>query len=112
MNGRLGRAAAALAAALGCLALAAGPASPAGQVHHVAMKGVDFEPKEIRVHVGDVVEWANQDVVAHTATAKDKTWDVNVLPGRSGRVTLKSSGTVAYFCRYHPNMIGTIIVEP
>jgi plastocyanin len=96
---------------LGLISLGAGPASPAGQVR-VAMKDVAFDPKEIRAHVGDVIEWANQDVVAHTATAKDKTWDVNVLPGRSGRVTLKSSGTVAYFCRYHPNMVGTITVEP
>jgi plastocyanin len=112
VNGRAGRAAAALAAALGCLALAAGPASAAGQVHRVAMKDVGFEPKEIRVHVGDVVEWANADMFAHTATAKDKAWDVNVLPGKSGRVTLKSAGAVSYICRYHPNMTGTITVEP
>ena len=112
MNGRVGRAAAALAAALGCLALAAGPASAAGQVHRVIMKDVGFEPKEIRAHVGDVVEWSNADMFAHTATAKDKAWDVNVLPGKSGRVTLKSPGTVSYICRYHPNMTGTITVEP
>jgi plastocyanin len=112
VNGRRGRAAAALAAALGCLALAAGLASAAGQAHRVAMKDVGFEPKEIRAHVGDVVEWANADMFAHTATAKDKAWDVNVLPGKSGRVTLKSPGTVSYICRYHPNMTGTITVEP
>jgi plastocyanin len=112
VNGRVGRAAAALAAALGCLALAAGPASAAGQVHRVIMKDVGFEPKEIRAHVGDVVEWSNADMFAHTATAKDKAWDVNVLPGKSGRDTLKSPGTVSYICRYHPNMTGTITVEP
>jgi plastocyanin len=108
----VGRAAAALAAALGLLAITAGPASPAGQVHRVAMKDVGFEPKEIRAHVGDTVEWANADAFAHTATARDKTWDVNVLPGKSGRATLKSPGTMAYFCRYHPNMTGAITVEP
>jgi plastocyanin len=76
------------------------------------MKDVAFEPKEIRAHVGDTVEWANADVFAHTATAKDKAWDVNVLPGKSGRATLKSAGTVSYICRYHPNMTGTITVDP
>ena len=88
------------------------PASPAGTTQSVAMKGVAFTPKQVTVHVGDSVEWANQDIVAHTATARDKSWDVNVLPGKTGRMVMKAAGTFDYICRYHPNMTAEIVVEP
>jgi plastocyanin len=74
------------------------------------MKAVDYEPKTITVRVGDTVEWVNEDIVAHTATARS--WEVNVLPKRSGRMVMKVAGTVSYFCRYHPNMKGAIVVAP
>jgi len=94
------------------LGMPGSPASPAGTTQSVAMKSIAFEPKQVTVHVGDTLEWANQDIVAHTATAKDKSWDVNVLPGKNGRLVMKAAGTFDYICRYHPNMIGEIIVEP
>jgi plastocyanin len=91
---------------------ASATAAIAAETHEVAMKAVDFEPRQIRVRVGDTVEWTNGDIVAHTATAQDRSWDVNVLPKRSGRMTMKTAGTVSYFCRYHLNMKGEIIVAP
>ena len=89
-----------------------GAASSAGDTHRVLMKAVDYEPGQITVQVGDTVEWMNGDIVAHTATARDRSWDVNVPPGRNGRMVMKSPGTVSYFCRYHPNMRGEIDVVP
>jgi plastocyanin len=97
------------AVALGMLG---SPASPAGTTQSILMKGIGFAPKQVTVHVGDTLEWANQDIVAHTATAKDKSWDVNVLPGKSGRTVMKTAGTFDYICRYHPNMTGEVVVEP
>jgi plastocyanin len=76
------------------------------------MKSISFEPKQITVHVGDTIEWVNQDIVAHTATATDRSWDVNVLPGHSGRAVMERVGTFGYTCRYHPNMTGEVTVEP
>jgi plastocyanin len=92
------------------VAVLAGQA-PGGSVHQVAMKAVDYAPKRVTVRVGDTVEWTNEDVVAHTATVKGG-FDVNVLPRRTGRTTLKTPGTFTYICRYHPNMHGQIVVEP
>jgi plastocyanin len=89
-----------------------GGTAPAAEVHRVTMKAVDFAPKQITVRVGDTVEWVNEDIVAHTATAKDRGWEVNVLPKRSGRIMMKAAGTVSYLCRYHPNMRGEIVVVP
>ncbi|WP_201842119.1 cupredoxin domain-containing protein [Microvirga zambiensis] len=94
------------------LAVLAGPASKAGTTQSVLMKGVAFEPRQITVHVGDTLDWANQDIVAHTATARDKSWDVNVLPGKDGHMVMKAVGRFDYICRYHPNMTGEVIVEP
>jgi len=94
------------------LAMPGSPASPAGTTRSVLMKSIAFEPQQVSVHVGDTLKWANQDIVAHTATAKDKSWDINVLPGKSGQMVVKAAGTFDYICRYHPNMTGKIIVEP
>ncbi len=76
------------------------------------MESVDYAPKRVTVRVGDTVEWINKDIVAHTATARDRSWDVNVLPGKTGRMVMKVPGSLAYFCRYHPNMTGEIVIEP
>jgi plastocyanin len=96
---------------VGLVAVLGGQAAPAGTTHGVVMKAVDYEPKRVTARVGDTVEWTNEDVVAHTATVKGS-FDVNVLPHRSGRAVMKTAGTFAYICRYHPNMRGDIVVEP
>lgn len=96
----------------GSVLLLAIPASSAGTTHRIAMESVDYAPKHVSVRVGDTVEWVNKDIVAHTATPKDRSWDVNVLPGKTGRMVMKVAGTLAYFCRYHPNMTGEIVVQP
>jgi plastocyanin len=84
----------------------------AGSVHRVVIKSADFDPAEVRAHVGDAIEWENQDIVAHTSTAADKGWNINLPPGKRGRTTMQAAGTFSYVCRYHPNMTGKIIVEP
>lgn len=92
--------------------VSAGIAPSAETVHRVLIKSAAFVPEEARVHVGDVVEWENQDIVAHTSTATDKGWNINLLPGKRGQTTMQAAGTFSYICRYHPNMTGKIIVEP
>jgi len=86
-------------ASMALLALAfagtGGMATAAGDTHRVQMKAVDYEPRQITVRVGDTIEWMNGDIVAHTATAKDRSWDVNILPRRSGRMVMKTVGTIS-----------------
>ena len=71
-----------------------------------------FQPAEVKAKVGDTIVWDNKDVMAHTATASDKSWYVTIAPGKTGRLMLKQSGSVDYFCRFHPNMKGRIVVTP
>jgi plastocyanin len=100
-------------APLAILALAPAPlARAAGQTHRIDMKGVAYVPAQIKVHVGDTVEWRNSDMVAHTATGKEAGFEVDLSPGSVGRVGMNRAGTFGYICRYHPNMKGEIVVEP
>jgi len=82
------------------------------QTHRVEMNNVAFVPAEIRVHVGDTVEWDNKDIAAHTATSKEGGFDVNLAPGRKANIVAKRSGTFGYVCKYHPNMKAQLVVEP
>lgn len=78
----------------------------------VEVKGLAFLPAQVTAHVGDTIEWKNADFVAHTATGKNHEFDVMLPANKSGSFVLQKPGSVAYFCRFHPNMTGTITVEP
>jgi plastocyanin len=94
-------------------AIALAAASPtAAAVVKIEIKGIAFPPAKASAKVGDTVEWTNKDFVAHTATARDKSFDVILPPGKSGRAMLKKAGKIAYYCRYHPNMTAEIDVAP
>jgi plastocyanin len=77
----------------------------------VEVKGLAFSPAQVMAHVGDTIEWANADFVAHTATGKNHEFDVMLPANKSGTFVVRKPGAVAYFCRFHPNMTGTITVE-
>ncbi len=101
------------AAAVGlAAAMLTQPVSAESQAHRIEIKGVAFAPTQVTVRTGDSVEWANADIVAHTATSKEGGFDVSVLPGRNGSAAMTRPGTFSYICRYHPNMEGQLIVEP
>ncbi len=78
----------------------------------IAVKGLAFVPAQIAAHVGDTIVWANDDFVAHTATARNGAWDVQLPPHATGQTVIQSPGTIAYYCRYHPNMKGEITAAP
>jgi plastocyanin len=77
----------------------------------VKMEKLGFVPVEISAHVGDTIEWINSDFVAHTATARDGSWDILISVNAKKTVVLKIEGTVEYYCKFHPNMMGRILVS-
>ncbi len=72
-----------------------------------------YDPAEITVAVGDTVTWTNTDPVPHTATADDR--DVlqsgTIDAGASYEQTFDAAGSYDYFCEFHPDMAGTVVVE-
>lgn len=71
-----------------------------------------FSPAEVKAKVGDTIVWDNKDILAHTATASNKDWDVEIGPKKTGTLVIKKVGGVGYFCKFHPNMKGRIVVAP
>jgi plastocyanin len=71
-----------------------------------------FAPVDVNAKVGDTVEWVNKDAFAHTATATNGDWSVTLAPKQNGQLVLKKPGTTDYFCKFHPNMKGRVIVAP
>jgi plastocyanin len=93
---------------------AAGMITPAtaAETIRVGIDKLKFDPAQVSAHVGDTIEWTNSDFVAHTATARNKDWDVTIPAKGVGHVTLEHAGDVDYFCRFHPFMTGRIAVTP
>jgi plastocyanin len=87
----------------------AAPALAADTIR-VMIDKLKFAPAQVSAHVGDTIEWVSTDFVAHTATARNKDWDVAIPAKGTGRVALQHAGDVDYFCRFHPNMTGRISV--
>ncbi|MGI8714593.1 MAG: cupredoxin domain-containing protein [Solirubrobacteraceae bacterium] len=77
----------------------------------VTIADFHFTPGTTMVHVGDAITWTNGGPSAHTATARDGSFDTGTLSkGQSGSHTFTQAGTFTYFCKIHPFMHGTIVV--
>lgn len=92
---------------------APGAAKPAAGDKDVVMQNTAFDPKTVTAAVGSSVKWTNKDSVQHTATSKQQgVFDSGDMK-QAGTFSFKFSqaGTFDYFCKYHPNMTGTITVQ-
>jgi plastocyanin len=90
--------------------LAGGIGSAQAETSTVTVDKMAFSPADISAKVGDTIEWVNKDAFAHTATVKGG-WEVMLPVKKSGSVVVDKAGTIAYICRFHPNMKGTITVS-
>lgn len=78
----------------------------------ITIKDLSYSPAVAQAKVGDTVEWINKDFVAHTATARNGAWDVTIPANKTARLVVKKAGNVDYYCRFHPNMKGRLVVAP
>lgn len=101
-----------LAAAMILGLIGAGPRPAAAAVLRIVIENIAYHDVPATAHVGDVVVWVNKDFVDHTATARDGSFNVLLPAGKTVRMTLKRAGKVAFYCRFHPQMTGTIVVLP
>ncbi|MBR0713589.1 cupredoxin domain-containing protein [Bradyrhizobium liaoningense] len=86
---------------------------PAGaETVQITMENLEITPADVALKVGDTVEWINKDVFAHTATAVNGDFDVNLPAKKSATSVVKKAGTVEYYCRFHPNMKATLKIAP
>lgn len=92
--------------------LPAGAAAPLSANVSIVSQASGFSPAQVTIQAGGTVSWVNNDPqVPHTVTAKDLSWDSgNLNPGQSFSHTFTAPGTYPYFCQYHPNMTGVVVV--
>ena len=73
--------------------------------HVVEIRDFEYSPLADAVKPGDTVTWVNKDLVPHTATAIDESWDTgNILPGEMKSITITDAMIDGYICRFHPVM--------
>lgn len=82
------------------------------KMHVVEIAQMQFEPAEIQVSKGGVIQFINHDMVAHDVTEQNsKAWSSAPLQPDQTWI-LKVSGSADYYCSIHPVMKGKITVEP
>jgi len=102
-------------AALVAVAVSAPVAKPASKAtpaatYTVTLKDMKFGPLPATLRAGDTIEWVNSDIFLHSASARDKAFDVELKPGAHLWTTFHRAGAYPFACRYHPGMTGTLVV--
>lgn len=84
-----------------------------GEGVQVEISGFAFNPGTITIQAGESVTWTNTDSAPHTVTAQDR--DVlqsgTMNQGDTFTQTFDTPGTYEYFCEFHPDMMGIVVVE-
>lgn len=108
---RLLRRGGAVAVALAFVAACAGVEDPPRR-HEVEIRDFAYGSPAAPVRAGDTIVWINRDLVPHTATAADRTWDTgSVGAGENRSVVVASKGTHDVLCVFHPGMKGALEVR-
>jgi plastocyanin len=79
----------------------------------VDIRDFAYNPSPVEITAGGSVTWTNQDAVPHTATGNDRgvLQSGTIQPGASFTQQFATPGTFDYFCEFHPNMKGQIVVQ-
>ena len=79
----------------------------------VDIRDFAFNPNTIEVAAGGTITWTNQDAVPHTATGVDRAvlQSGTIQPGASFTQEFDTPGTFDFFCEFHGNMKGQIVVK-
>jgi len=93
--------------------------SAAAKAHDVQIfiSGIAFSPQKISAHVGDRINWINNDGVQHEiffdrnpTNSAGPLLRYQLRPDQSVSIIVTKSGDYDYICRWH-GMLGSIHVE-
>jgi len=88
------------------------PAEAGGGGTAVTIEDFNYSPGTLDVEAGTTVTFTNVDDFAHTATAKDASFDSgNLDKDGTFEHTFETAGTFEYLCSIHNSMTGTITVS-
>ncbi|MCH8025696.1 MAG: cupredoxin domain-containing protein [Chloroflexi bacterium] len=76
----------------------------------IAIVQFAYDPDPVRVLAGTPVAWLNQDRTPHTVTARDGSWDSNLMAkGDIYTLTFDQPGVYTYICTLHPPSYAGIV---
>ena len=99
------------ALSVGALLLLGSPAAAAPRTWTVVIDKMKFGTLPPQLHRGDAIIWINRDFLRHTATASNKSFDVDLPAGAKAKTVMRNTGAIAFACRYHPGMRGVLHVK-
>lgn len=72
----------------------------------------DGQHPDVRVYTGSRIRWRNLGEIAHTVTAKDGSFDTNIIEEgrRSGYILFSEAGVIEYYDKLNPGMEGRVHV--
>jgi len=76
----------------------------------VAIVDFAYSPDKVTISPGETVVWTNADTVSHTVTGSDFSSE-SLSAGDSYEYTFQEPGIYDYYCAFHPQMTGQVIVE-
>jgi len=85
--------------------------SDASAVVHVIMRNMKFSPASVEIKPGETVEWTNEDITPHTATAAPLFDSGSIDSDKSWRHTFTEPGNFPYTCTFHPDMKAVVTVK-
>lgn len=97
-------------ALLALIAVSCGQKPQSPNNHIVTIKGMKFQPAELKINKYDTVTWVNNDFVDHDVIEQTGAWNSSVLSNGKqwSRVIDRSAD---YFCSIHVVMKGKLKVN-
>ncbi|MEX2246041.1 MAG: plastocyanin/azurin family copper-binding protein [Dehalococcoidia bacterium] len=101
-----------LAILLGCAAgfVASDPPAARAATYEVNANNVFFAPASITIQPSDTVRWVPV-AGAHTVTSEDGWFNSGGTLYAPYEFTFSEPGMYAYYCYYHPGMVGEVVVS-
>jgi plastocyanin len=90
---------------------------PAGSVARatarVTIQALKYSPETIEIRKGETLAWDNKDLTPHTVSSPNggELNSGSIEPDASWSHTFTQPGEFPYFCTFHPEMKGTIVVK-
>lgn len=84
------------------------------ETNKISMSNLRYTPAKITVKQGTTVTWTNDDNTAHTVTGDSSKAprSKSIEPGQSFSFKFDLIGIFGFNCDFHPDMKGTVTVNP
>src|SRR3546814_17520906 len=88
-----------------------GAVAAAPKTHIVIIDKMKFGPTPINVRVGDVILWVTKDIFRNTATARERSYNIDPAPDDLGEPVITPLRVIPSFYLFPPGLTGQITIH-